>query len=58
MVGRHARHGARFRLLDAAGAGPATACEYASMLYIIKNAEAVNTGKAKPEELGVKALDR
>jgi len=36
---------------------PATACEYASMLYVIKNAEAVNTGKAKAEELGVKALD-
>ncbi len=36
---------------------PATACEYASMLYVIKNAEAVNTGKAKPDELGVKALD-
>ena len=36
---------------------PATAAEYASMLYIIKNAEAVNTGKAKPEELGVRAVD-
>ncbi len=40
------------RLLD-----PATAAEYASMLYVVKNGEAVNTGKAKPEELGVKAVD-
>src|SRR4029079_4222002 len=31
--------------------------EYASMLYVIKNAEDVNTGKAKPEEIGVKAVD-
>ena len=36
---------------------PATGAEYASMLYPIVNAEAVNTGKAKPEEIGVKALD-
>lgn len=36
---------------------PATAAEYASMLYVVKNAEAVNTGKAKPEELGVRAVD-
>lgn len=36
---------------------PATAAEYASMLYVVQNAEAVNTGKAKPEELGVKAVD-
>ncbi|MGB3389019.1 MAG: peptide ABC transporter substrate-binding protein [Pseudaminobacter sp.] len=36
---------------------PATAAEYASMLYVVKNAEEVNTGKAKPEELGVKAVD-
>jgi oligopeptide transport system substrate-binding protein len=36
---------------------PETAAAYASMLYVIKNAEAVNTGKAKPEELGVKAID-
>jgi len=40
------------RLVD-----PATAAEYASMLYVVKNAEAVNTGKAKPEELGVRAVD-
>lgn len=36
---------------------PATGAEYASMLYVVKNGEAVNTGKAKPEELGVKAVD-
>ena len=36
---------------------PATAAEYASMLYPIVNAEEVNTGKAKPEEMGVKAID-
>ena len=36
---------------------PATAAEYASMLYVIKNGEEVNTGKMKPEELGVKAVD-
>ena len=27
------------------------------MLYVVKNAEAVNAGKAKPEEIGVKAID-
>ncbi|MCO5063170.1 MAG: peptide ABC transporter substrate-binding protein [Rhizobiaceae bacterium] len=36
---------------------PATGAEYASMLYPIVNAEEVNTGKAKPEEIGVKAID-
>lgn len=36
---------------------PETAAAYASMLYVIKNAEAVNTGTAKPEEIGVKAID-
>ena len=36
---------------------PATAAEYASMLYVVKNAEEVNTGKAKPEDMGVKAID-
>jgi len=40
------------RLLD-----PATAAEYASMLYVVKNGEAVNNGKAKPEELAVRAVD-
>jgi oligopeptide transport system substrate-binding protein len=36
---------------------PATAAEYASMLYVLKNGEEVNTGKAKPETLGVRAID-
>ena len=36
---------------------PATAAEYASMLYVVKNAEEINNGKMKPEELGVKAID-
>ncbi|MDG9668860.1 peptide ABC transporter substrate-binding protein [Hahella sp. CR1] len=36
---------------------PETAAEYASLLYIIKNGEELNTGKAKPEDLGVHALD-
>ncbi len=40
------------RLLD-----PATAAQYASMLYVVKNGEALNTGKAKPEDIGVKAID-
>lgn len=31
--------------------------EYASILYPIKNAEEVNSGKVSPEEMGVKALD-
>jgi oligopeptide transport system substrate-binding protein len=36
---------------------PATGAEYASMLYVIKNGEELNTNKAKPEDLGVKAID-
>lgn len=36
---------------------PATAAEYASMLYVIKNGEEVNTGKMQPEELAVRAVD-
>src|SRR5210317_273302 len=40
------------RILD-----PETAAEYASLLYIIEGAEAVNKGEAKPESLSVKALD-
>lgn len=36
---------------------PETAAEYASLLYIIEGAQAINTGKAKAESLGVKALD-
>jgi oligopeptide transport system substrate-binding protein len=35
---------------------PATAAEYASMLYVVKNAEAVNAGDLAPEELGVRAI--
>ena len=40
------------RILD-----PATAAEYASLLYIIQGAEAVNKGEGKPENLAVKAVD-
>jgi oligopeptide transport system substrate-binding protein len=36
---------------------PATAAEYASMLYVIKGAEDFNTGKGKPDDMGVKAVD-
>src|SRR5262249_2916341 len=36
---------------------PETAAEYASMLYVVKNAEAVNTGKLPPEDMGVRAVD-
>jgi len=36
---------------------PATAAEYASMLYPVKGAEDVNTKKGKPEDMGVKAID-
>jgi len=42
-----------FRRLE----NPETGAEYASMLYPIVNAEEVNTGKAKPEDMGVKAVD-
>jgi oligopeptide transport system substrate-binding protein len=35
---------------------PQTASEYASLIYVIKNAQAVNEGKAAPETLGVRAL--
>jgi oligopeptide transport system substrate-binding protein len=35
---------------------PATASEYASLLYLIQGAQAVNEGKAAPETLGVAAL--
>ncbi len=37
---------------------PETAAEYASLLYTVKGAEAVNTGKAAPETLGVRAIDK
>ena len=40
------------RILD-----PATLADYASILYPIKNAEAVNAGEMEPEEVGVTALD-
>lgn len=36
---------------------PETAAEYASLLYIIGGAEAINTGKAEASTLAVKALD-
>jgi len=40
------------RVLD-----PKTAAEYAYIMYDIKNAEEVNTGKLPVDQLGVKALD-
>lgn len=40
------------RVLD-----PKTASEYASLIFLIKNAEAVNSGKAPLEALGVRAID-
>ena len=40
------------RLLD-----PETAARYASLEYVIKNAEAVNTGKMPVDQLGVRAPD-
>lgn len=36
---------------------PETAARYASFLYPIRNARAVNTGRAPPDTLGVKAVD-
>ena len=36
---------------------PETGAKYANVLYPILNAEKVNKGEAKPEDLGVKALD-
>lgn len=36
---------------------PAEAAEYATILYPVKNAEAINTGKAAVDTLGIKALD-
>ncbi|MGC5324472.1 peptide ABC transporter substrate-binding protein [Brevibacillus sp. SYSU BS000544] len=36
---------------------PKTAANYAYQLYYIKNAEKANKGEAKPEDIGVKALD-
>ena len=40
------------RLMD-----PKTAAEYASLMYIIKNGEAVNAGKLPLSALGVRAID-
>ncbi|WP_119272593.1 peptide ABC transporter substrate-binding protein [Taklimakanibacter deserti] len=36
---------------------PETKAEYASMMYVVKNAKEINEGKMKPEELGVRAVD-
>ncbi len=36
---------------------PETASQYAALLYVVKNAAAVNNGDASPEELGVRAID-
>jgi oligopeptide transport system substrate-binding protein len=36
---------------------PETASEYAFILYPIKNAEAINTGKMESDQLGVVAVD-
>ena len=36
---------------------PATGAKYANILYPIKNAEKINKGQGKVEELGVKAID-
>ncbi len=36
---------------------PDTGAKYAKILFAIKNAEAANKGKAKPDEIGVKAVD-
>lgn len=36
---------------------PVIASQYASMLWLVKNAEEVNSGTLKPEELGIRAID-
>lgn len=36
---------------------PAIAAEYASIMYPVKNAEAINRGEAPPEALGIRAVD-
>ena len=36
---------------------PEIASQYSSLLYIVKNAAAVNSGELPPEELGVRAID-
>ncbi len=40
------------RILD-----PANEAEYAAVLYAIKNAEAVNSGRMRPDQIGVRAID-
>jgi oligopeptide transport system substrate-binding protein len=40
------------RILD-----PATTAQYASLLYVIKNGQAVNAGEMPKEQLGVRAID-
>ena len=36
---------------------PETAAQPSYLSYVLRNAEAINTGKAKPETLGVRAID-
>lgn len=36
---------------------PAIASQYSSLLYIIKNAQALNEARVEPEELGVRTID-
>jgi oligopeptide transport system substrate-binding protein len=36
---------------------PATASEYAFIMYAVKNAEAINKGETAPDKLGVRAID-
>ncbi len=36
---------------------PATGAKYATVLYPVKNAEKINKGELKPDQLGVKAID-
>ncbi|MFN7056922.1 peptide ABC transporter substrate-binding protein [Hyphomonas sp.] len=36
---------------------PETASQYASLLWLIRNAQAVNAGEVPPEQLGVRAID-
>lgn len=36
---------------------PATGAEYAYQIYYVKNAQKINAGEMKPDQLGVKAID-
>lgn len=36
---------------------PATASQYASIMWLVKNAAALNRGEVAPEELGIRAID-